>query len=133
MTEGAIIWVLLGIFLTLSYESLVRLIKGGPKRKVDASSNKESGEEAKNPDGTKKIKDETLFSTFPISEVKLVMVVREDLKMGKGKIGAQCGHATIGAYEQVVQYAKKSTYWKKVLNNWSWEGQKKVCLKVMSE
>ena len=74
-----------------------------------------------------------MFYSFPVSEVKLVMVVREDLKMGKGKIGAQCGHATIGAYEQVSQFAKKSAYWKKVLNSWSWDGQKKVCVKVMTE
>jgi PTH2 family peptidyl-tRNA hydrolase len=53
----------------------------------------------KNPDGTKKIEDDVLKGAFPVSEVKLVMVVREDLKMGKGKIGAQCGHATLGAYE----------------------------------
>lgn len=134
MSETALIWVLLGVFLTLSYESILRFVR--PNNKVEElKNNKDSGEaaDAKNPDGTKKIKDETLFSSFPISEVKLVMVVREDLKMGKGKIGAQCGHATIGAYEQVVQYAKKSGYWKKVLNNWSWEGQKKVCVKVMSE
>ena len=132
MSESGIIWVLIGVFLTLSYESLMRFIK--PNNKVDELKNtKESEGDAKNPDGTNKVKDETLFSSFPISEVKLVMVVREDLKMGKGKIGAQCGHATIGAYEQVVQYAKKSAYWKKVLNNWSWEGQKKVCVKVMSE
>jgi peptidyl-tRNA hydrolase, PTH2 family len=133
MSDSAIIWVLIGVFLTLSYESLLRFIR--PNNKVEELKNtKESAEvDAKNPDGTNKVKDETLFSSFPISEVKLVMVVREDLKMGKGKIGAQCGHATIGAYEQVVQYAKKSAYWKKVLNNWSWEGQKKVCVKVMSE
>jgi peptidyl-tRNA hydrolase, PTH2 family len=132
MSESGIIWVLIGVFLTLSYESLMRFIK--PNNKVDELKNtKESEGDAKNPDGTNKVKDETLFSSFPISEVKLVMVVREDLKMGKGKIGAQCGHATIGAYEQIVQYAKKSAYWKKVLNNWSWEGQKKVCVKVMSE
>ena len=132
MSESGIIWVLIGVFLTLSYESLLKFIK--PNNKVDDLKNtKESEGDAKNPDGTNKVKDETLFSSFPISEVKLVMVVREDLKMGKGKIGAQCGHATIGAYEQVVQYAKKSAYWKKVLNNWSWEGQKKVCVKVMSE
>lgn len=33
-----------------------------------------------------------------IDNVKMVLVVRNDLKMGKGKIGAQCGHATLGAY-----------------------------------
>jgi peptidyl-tRNA hydrolase len=31
-----------------------------------------------------------------------VLCVRKDLKMGKGKIGAQCGHATLAAYEQAL-------------------------------
>lgn len=84
-------------------------------------------------DGSKKIKDEVLFDQFPIDNVKMVLVVREDLKMGKGKIGAQSGHATLGVYKQCEKYAKDSDYWRKVLNNWSWEGQKKVCVKVNSE
>ena len=32
--------------------------------------------------------------------MKQVMVVRTDIKMGKGKIAAQCCHAAIGAYKQ---------------------------------
>lgn len=67
MSEGALIWVLVGIFLTLSYESLLRLFK--PNNKVEQLKNStktEEQEDAKNPDGTKKIKDETLFSSFPI-------------------------------------------------------------------
>ena len=28
------------------------------------------------------------------------MCVRKDLQMGKGKIAAQCGHASVGAYRQ---------------------------------
>lgn len=35
----------------------------------------------------------------------MVLVVRSDLKMGKGKIGAQCGHAVLGAYKKVVASA----------------------------
>jgi len=30
---------------------------------------------------------------------KMILAVRVDLKMGKGKIGAQCGHAAMGAYQ----------------------------------
>ena len=29
----------------------------------------------------------------PLSDPKMVLVVRRDLEMGKGKVGAQCGHA----------------------------------------
>lgn len=32
-----------------------------------------------------------------MGDYKLVLVVRNDLKMGKGKIGAQCGHGAVGA------------------------------------
>lgn len=32
----------------------------------------------------------------------MVLVVRSNLKMGKGKIGAQCGHAVLGAYKKMV-------------------------------
>jgi len=35
---------------------------------------------------------------YPVSDVKMVLATRNDLAMGKGKIGAQCGHATLGAY-----------------------------------
>ena len=38
--------------------------------------------------GAIKIPDEELFQKFPIYQIKQVLVVRDDLKMGKGKIGA---------------------------------------------
>lgn len=36
-------------------------------------------------------------------EVKLVLVVNDSLKMSKGKIGAQCGHATLACYETLAR------------------------------
>lgn len=63
----------------------------------------------------------------------MVLVVRNDLGMGKGKIGAQCGHATLGAYEVTKSWGKKSSYWKTVMKRWSTEGQRKICVKVNSE
>ena len=53
--------------------------------------------------------------------------------MGKGKIGAQCGHATLGIYAKTKLWAKYSKYWKIVLKKWTNEGQKKICLKVNSQ
>ena len=50
--------------------------------------------------------------------------------MGKGKIGAQCGHATMGAYKTVLKRAKTSKYWNQILKRWSWEGTRKICVKV---
>ena len=81
--------------------------------------------------------DETLLEKHAeMGEVKMVLVIREDLKMGKGKIGAQCGHATLGAYRTVQKLAEDgSKFWKKVLDNYTWGMglHKKICLKVNSE
>ncbi|KAL6509184.1 hypothetical protein OROGR_022494 [Orobanche gracilis] len=58
---------------------------------------------------------------------KMVLVVRNDLKMGKGKIAAQCSHATLGLYKKVLNRAPKS------LNRWEMCGQVKVVVKIDSE
>uniref|UniRef100_F6RKZ8 Peptidyl-tRNA hydrolase 2, mitochondrial n=1 Tax=Ciona intestinalis TaxID=7719 RepID=F6RKZ8_CIOIN len=58
---------------------------------------------------------------------KMVIVVRQDLKMGKGKIAAQCSHAAVGAYKQLNKH-KKST-----LKSWEYCGQPKVVLKCQDE
>lgn len=65
--------------------------------------------------------------TAPRGDYKMVLVVRNDLKMGKGKIGAQCGHASVGAYQTIM---KKN---KAVLRRWENSGCAKICVKVESE
>ncbi|XP_046386376.1 peptidyl-tRNA hydrolase 2, mitochondrial-like [Ischnura elegans] len=56
-------------------------------------------------------------------EYKFVVVVRNDLKMGKGKAAAQCAHAAVNAYE--VSLKKQPL----VLKKWCKTGQPKVVLK----
>ena len=53
--------------------------------------------------------------------------------MTKGKMGAQCGHATLGSYKVTKKWAQSSKYWTKALEKWSYEGQKKICVKATSE
>ncbi|KAG5670268.1 hypothetical protein PVAND_000545 [Polypedilum vanderplanki] len=65
--------------------------------------------------------------TAPRGDYKMVLVVRNDLKMGKGKIGAQCGHASVGAYQNAM---KKN---KAVLRRWESSGCAKICVKVENE
>jgi len=55
---------------------------------------------------------------------KQVIVLRKDLKMGKGKIAAQSCHACLAAYRK----AKKD-----VVDAWMKMGEKKVVLKVKTE
>lgn len=62
-----------------------------------------------------------------LDDFKMVLVVRNDLKMGKGKIAAQCSHATLGLYKKVLYRAPKA------LNRWEMCAQPKVVLKIESE
>ncbi|XP_047330918.1 peptidyl-tRNA hydrolase 2, mitochondrial [Impatiens glandulifera] len=62
-----------------------------------------------------------------LEDYKMVLVVRNDLKMGKGKIAAQCSHATLGLYKKLMNRAPKS------LKRWEMCGQVKVVVKVESQ
>ncbi|KAL1969546.1 hypothetical protein VTN77DRAFT_8984 [Rasamsonia byssochlamydoides] len=62
-------------------------------------------------------------------EVKLVLVVRTDLGMGKGKIAAQCSHATLACYKYYVSKSPNSP----ILKRWERGGQAKVALQVKTE
>ncbi|MGQ9538896.1 MAG: peptidyl-tRNA hydrolase Pth2 [Candidatus Bathycorpusculaceae bacterium] len=58
---------------------------------------------------------------------KQVIAFRSDLKMGKGKIAAQAGHAAVSASEEARKRRKE---WFKA---WLNEGQCKIVVKVKSE
>lgn len=58
---------------------------------------------------------------------KQTIVVRADLKMGKGKLAAQSSHASLAAYKLVSRIRPP------VAKAWEQEGQKKVVLKAGSE
>ena len=81
--------------------------------------------------------DKALTEQFPDlskEDVKMQLVVRNDLKMQKGKIGAQCGHAALGAFRRARDLAKEFTFMGNVMKEWNRDGlQKKVCLKIDSE
>ena len=57
---------------------------------------------------------------------KLILVIRTDLKMGKGKVAAQCAHAAVAAYKAARKHPK-------LLNLWEECGQAKITVKVDSE
>lgn len=62
-------------------------------------------------------------------EIKLVLAVRTDLGMGKGKIAAQCGHATLACYK----YLEKNAAGMGLLKKWENNAQPKIALQVKSE
>ena len=72
--------------------------------------------------------DESDYSDVSDEEdLKLVLVVRQDLKMGKGKAAAQCSHATLAAYKRAKRKCPDR------LKIWEATGQPKITLKCDSE
>ncbi|KIO34771.1 hypothetical protein M407DRAFT_240569 [Tulasnella calospora MUT 4182] len=73
--------------------------------------------------------DGDLASVTPglFEECKMVLVVRSDLGMTRGKIAAQCGHATLACYK-TLQKSNPA-----LLAHWERIGQAKVALKCDSE
>ena len=66
--------------------------------------------------------------------IKMMLIVRTDIGMTKGKIGAQCGHAALGLYQEILKNKSPiGEVWRKVCRKWEWNGSKKVCVKVSSE
>ena len=72
------------------------------------------------------LKDNYVFDEN--DDLKMVFLVRQDLKMGAGKIAAQVAHAAIGLYDDILE--GENIYQKSALNNWFNYGQKKVVLKI---
>ncbi|XP_011170736.1 peptidyl-tRNA hydrolase 2, mitochondrial [Solenopsis invicta] len=70
--------------------------------------------------------DDDVAYTDKYDNYKLILVIRTDLKMGKGKVAAQCSHAAVAAYKAARKHPK-------ILRAWEESGQAKITLKVDSE
>ncbi|CAF0921671.1 unnamed protein product [Rotaria sordida] len=73
--------------------------------------------------------DETSFEpgcSDAEGEYKMVLVVRNDLKMGKGKVAAQCSHATLGCFQKACEQVPDA------VDTWFSCGQAKVVCKCES-
>jgi peptidyl-tRNA hydrolase, PTH2 family len=110
-----------------SDEEFARAIHTGKNDDDDAddeenTSDEESEDETLDPTALKELSNTT-------EEVKLMLVVRTDLGMTKGKIAAQCGHATLAVYKALVGNAEGAP----MLKRWEYGGQAKVAVKCETE
>ncbi|KAI3640356.1 hypothetical protein MIR68_001234 [Amoeboaphelidium protococcarum] len=62
-----------------------------------------------------------------LKDHKMVLVVRTDIQMTKGKAAAQCCHACLAAYEKSMKRSPSS------VQAWKRQGQPKITLKCTSE
>ena len=63
----------------------------------------------------------------PGTKFKMVVLVNMELKMGKGKIAAQVGHAVLGCYQQALTTAPSAVRW------WERLGQAKIALQCPTQ
>ncbi|KAK4878259.1 hypothetical protein RN001_010765 [Aquatica leii] len=61
------------------------------------------------------------------NEYRLILAVRNDLKMQKGKVAAQCGHASVAAYAKALKHKPKT------LSRWMQFGGTKITVRIESE
>ncbi|XP_061369590.1 uncharacterized protein LOC133312422 [Gastrolobium bilobum] len=69
-----------------------------------------------------KLQQQLSVSSNGDQELKMVLVVRQDLKMKSGKIASQCAHAATGMYAELMQSNRS------LLRQWEQCGQPKIVL-----
>ncbi|KAL6238176.1 hypothetical protein BDW75DRAFT_237676 [Aspergillus navahoensis] len=116
----------LGLFSTTEKEGWPNSYNVTPHRGSSDEEGDSEEEESDEEEG-----DGTELANFEdnAEEVKLVLVVRTDLGMTKGKIAAQCSHATLACYKFLVANSSSST----ILRRWERQGQAKIALQIKSE
>ncbi|WPK27438.1 hypothetical protein PUMCH_004825 [Australozyma saopauloensis] len=76
--------------------------------------------------------DSSELNNLP-GEVRMTLVVRQDLKMGKGKAAAQCSHATLALYKKMSNPESKA-FNPEMLRRWEYgNGQAKITLQVPNQ
>lgn len=98
---GLVIGFILGFLLDLSK----------PTRKINNKRNVTTASKHQN---------QRVVSSSTDEELKMVLVVRQDLKMGAGKIASQCAHAATGMYSELIQSQRS------LLRQWEQCGQPKI-------
>ncbi len=74
-------------------------------------------------DNTEGIKNHSILH----GPFKMVLCVNMSLNMGKGKMAAQCSHATLGAYKLAMKHCSTTVY------SWEYTGQAKIAVKAEND
>ncbi|KAI1311100.1 PTH2-domain-containing protein [Xylaria venustula] len=119
----------------------LRVTEEDATRKKEKSKQKQKGDEAeprnarREADAAHPRQAAVNPGTNPNEECKLVLVVRTDLGMTKGKIAAQCSHATLACYKTLSRSAARqpTSAEAKLLQRWERFGQAKIAVQVKSE
>ncbi|KAK3063142.1 hypothetical protein LTS18_002652 [Coniosporium uncinatum] len=109
-------------------------ISDQPKAPITSEDDDNSDSEEDEEEEEEEAQDEQDLKGFEDTseECKLVLVVRTDLGMTKGKIAAQASHATLACYKSLASLSSSHPS-HNLLRRWERQGQAKVALQVKSE
>ncbi|KAF4776455.1 peptidyl-tRNA hydrolase PTH2 [Colletotrichum scovillei] len=101
--------------------------RDGLRQRKGNASGKPASSKKPNPAGTPLVDNN--------EECKLVLVVRTDLGMTKGKMAAQASHATLACYKSLSKIAAKdpSSSAAKILSRWENLGQAKIAVQIKNQ
>ncbi|EXF83507.1 peptidyl-tRNA hydrolase PTH2 [Colletotrichum fioriniae PJ7] len=101
--------------------------RDGLRQRKGNASEKPASSKKPNPAGTPLVDNN--------EECKLVLVVRTDLGMTKGKMAAQASHATLACYKSLSKIAAKdpSSPAAKILSRWENLGQAKIAVQIKNQ
>ncbi|ERS94973.1 peptidyl-tRNA hydrolase, PTH2 family [Sporothrix schenckii 1099-18] len=110
-------------------------VRDGLRASSVAGSSTSSKKKKKSSKDKEKEKARHTHSHSGDEECKLVLVVRTDLGMTKGKIAAQCGHATLACYKILRRAAGRdpTSSAARLLQRWERRGQAKIAVQAKGE
>ncbi|CAI4054859.1 hypothetical protein SKDZ_02G0500 [Saccharomyces kudriavzevii ZP591] len=122
----------LGLSKTSSFKSSsasTPSLKKMGTRKVENDTDEEESESGSEEESDE---DEDIESTslnnIP-GEVRMALVIRQDLAMTKGKIAAQCCHAALSCFRHISMDPARASYNPVMTQRWLHAGQAKITLK----
>ena len=111
---------------SLAYFFLLRN-KNNEARMMDNDDDYESSDDDDNTDEAAAATTDCKSWGLRHAPYKMVLCVNTDLKMGKGKIAAQCGHAALGAYKSACRKCPTA------VRTWERTGCAKIAVKITQD
>lgn len=95
----------------------------------ETDGDEESGEEDDEDDDEDEIEIDSICLNDIPGEVRMALVIRQDLGMTKGKIAAQCCHAALACFRLIGTDPSRASYNQEMTHRWLARGQAKITLK----
>lgn len=110
-------------------QELLKQAKIKAEKEEDRNDGDEDEDEDEDEDDDEGIEVDSICLNDIPGEVRMALVIRQDLGMTKGKIAAQCCHAALACFRLIACDPSKASYNPDMTHRWLARGQAKITLK----